>query len=52
MNWDAIGTVGELTGAIAVLITLIYLATQIKAMRGVNKKIAVDGTYVKLNDRR
>lgn len=30
MNWDAIGAVGELIGATAVLVTLIYLATQIK----------------------
>ena len=30
MNWDAIGAVGELFGAIAVLVTLIYLTTQIK----------------------
>lgn len=30
MNWDAIGAVGELIGAVAVLITLIYLALQIR----------------------
>ena len=30
MNWEAIGAVGEILGAIAVLVTLIYLATQIK----------------------
>ena len=30
MNWDAIGAVGEIVGALTVLITLIYLATQIK----------------------
>ena len=29
MNWDAIGAVGELLGALAVLITLFYLARQI-----------------------
>jgi hypothetical protein len=38
MNWDAIGAVGELIGAIAVLITLVYLAVQIKAMRDLNKR--------------
>ena len=52
MNWDAIGAVGELIGAIAVLITLVYLAGQIKAMRDMNKKIAIDGTYSKFNDMR
>jgi hypothetical protein len=30
MNWDAIGAVGESLGALAVLVTLIYLAIQIK----------------------
>lgn len=30
MNWDAIGAVGEIVSALAVLITLIYLSVQIK----------------------
>ena len=30
MNWEAIGAIGEVTGAIAVVITLIYLAVQIR----------------------
>ncbi len=30
MNWDAIGAIGEILGAIAVLITLAYLAIQIR----------------------
>ena len=30
MNWDAIGAVGEIIGAIAVVASLIYLASQIK----------------------
>ena len=30
MNWDAIGAVGELVGAAAVVITLIYLSRQIR----------------------
>ena len=30
MNWDAIGAVGEIIGAIAVVVTLFYLARQIK----------------------
>lgn len=30
MNWDAIGAVGEILGAIAVVATLIYLAKQIR----------------------
>lgn len=31
MNWDAIGAIGEITGALAVVISLVYLATQIRA---------------------
>ena len=30
MNWEAIGAVGEILGAIAVLVTLLYLATQVR----------------------
>ncbi len=30
MNWDAIGALGEIIGALAVLITLIYLAVQVR----------------------
>ena len=31
MNWDAIGAVGEIIGALAVVVTLAYLAVQIRA---------------------
>ena len=30
MNWDAIGAIGEVVGALAVFITLGYLAVQIR----------------------
>jgi hypothetical protein len=30
MNWDAIGAIGEITGAFAVVVSLVYLATQIR----------------------
>ncbi len=30
MNWEAIGAIGELIGAVAVLVTLIYLAVQVR----------------------
>ena len=30
MNWEAIGAVAEVCGALAVLVTLIYLAVQIR----------------------
>ena len=30
MNWEAIGAVGEIVGAIAVIATLAYLAIQVR----------------------
>lgn len=33
MNWDAIGAVAELIGAIAVIISIIYLAAQVRQTR-------------------
>ena len=33
MNWQAIGAIGEFIGSLAVLITLIYLAIQVKHAR-------------------
>lgn len=41
MNWDAIGAVGEIAGAVAVLISLIYLAVQIRNGRRSDQNIAV-----------
>lgn len=40
MNWDAIGAVGEIAGAGAVLISLIYLAVQIRNGRRSDQNIA------------
>ena len=36
MNWDAIGAIGETIGAIAVIATLIYLASQIRQLKQQN----------------
>ncbi len=33
MNWDAIGAIAELLGAVAIVVTLVYLAAQIKYAR-------------------
>ena len=33
MNWDAIGAVGEILGALAVFISLVYLAVQVRQNR-------------------
>lgn len=33
MNWDAIGAIGEIVGAVAVVATLFYLAVQVRETR-------------------
>ena len=33
MNWDAIGAIAELLGAVAVIISIIYLAAQVRQTR-------------------
>jgi hypothetical protein len=40
MNWDAVGAVGEILGAVAVVISLVYLASQIKLTRAQAKSDA------------
>jgi hypothetical protein len=35
MNWDAIGAIGETIGALAVIVTLAYLAIQVRVSRSV-----------------
>ena len=37
MNWDALGAVGEIVGAMAVVLTLIYLSRQIRHSSDVSK---------------
>ncbi len=37
MNWDAIGAIGEIGGAIAVVLTLFYLSRQIRHSSNVSK---------------
>lgn len=43
MNWEAIGAIGELIGALAVVLTLVYLAVQVRHSKQLlerNEKIA------------
>ena len=42
MNWDAIGAIGEILGALAVVTSLLYLATQI---RGQNREAKVAAVH-------
>jgi hypothetical protein len=41
MNWEAIGAVGEIVGALAVLVTLIYLAIQVRHTRRAQQAEAI-----------
>jgi hypothetical protein len=41
MNWDAIGAVGEIVGAVAVIATLVYLAIQIRDSARASRSAAV-----------
>lgn len=40
MNWDAIGAIGEIVGAIAVVISLVYLASQIQLSNRASRRAA------------
>ena len=41
MNWDAIGAVGEIIGALGVVLSLVYLATQIRSQNSESRLAAV-----------
>jgi hypothetical protein len=43
MNWDAIGAIGELVGAMAVVVTLGYLAVQIRYARSEARRALSQG---------
>jgi len=41
MNWEAIGAIGEIIGALGVIVSLIYLATQIRTQNKESRLAAV-----------
>ncbi len=41
MNWEMIGAIGEVGGAIAVVVTLVYLARQIRASAQASRQAAM-----------
>jgi len=41
MNWEAVGAVGEIIGAAAVVLSLGYLAIQIRQNSGVSRSVAI-----------
>jgi len=50
MNWDAIGAVGEVVGAAGVIVTLIYLAIQIRQNSDSVQSAAAQSVLVLLNE--
>ena len=46
MNWDAIGAIGEVVGAVAVFITLVYLSLQIRQNTRSVKASAVQAAMI------
>lgn len=44
MNWDAIAAIGEILGAVAVFVTLVYLAQQIRINTSEIRASRVEGT--------
>jgi hypothetical protein len=49
MNWDAIGAIGEIVGAVAVLVTLIYLSVQIRQNTKAVRSTAIDSSITALS---
>ena len=41
MNWDAIGAIGEIVGALAVVVSLVYLGVQIRAQNRESSMLAM-----------
>ena len=50
MNWDAIGAIAELAGAIGVIASLIYLARQIRQSNATDKLTATLGVQASFNE--
>ncbi len=44
MNWEAVGAIGEIVGATAVVATLIYLASQVRHARNDQKLASIRNT--------
>lgn len=50
MNWDAIGAIGEIVGAVAVVITLAYLAAQVRSGKHALRTNVRDSAFQQLQD--
>ena len=50
MNWDALGAIGEIVGAVAVIATLLYLAIQIREARLLTKSTSLQNAVSSFNE--
>ena len=50
INWDAIGAIGEIVGAVAVVATLAYLSIQIRQSGTATQSARLDGHFQMIND--
>jgi hypothetical protein len=50
MNWDALGAMGEIVGAVAVVATLLYLAAQMRHSNRTSKAAVASDLMQKYND--
>ena len=51
MNWEATGAIGEFLGAAAVLITLIYLAVQVRQGNTAEQRESLHGYVSEVNEK-
>ena len=49
MNWDAIGAIGEIIGALAVVVSLLYLATQIRISNNAARQSRTQDLQAQMN---
>lgn len=50
MNWGAVGAVAELLGAVGVIVSLVYLASQVRSAGQLQQQEAARSVMAKLND--
>ena len=49
MNWAMAGAIAEVTGAVAVVVTLIYLAVEIRQSRNATESASIDALATGFN---
>ena len=50
MNWEALGAIGELTGAFAVVVSLIYVGVQVRHSAGAVRSAAANDASVAMQN--